>query len=311
LVHHRSLTLRSLSAVPFPKSPVAKRSCTWSPTYRIVVAPLVAELTSDNTAIFHFIDGNCGAVPPEGFEEFFGKPPYYRFIEPDDKDKERPAEDVLTRIRDFPECETPEQTMRELMREGVADSRKSTDTAMNYLFKVMEEQGPFDGIIGYSEGATVAATLLLKEQFRKEEQGIEPMFKCAIFFMGWPPLDPKTYFLVLSDQSERVIDIPTCHISEFLLSFKEFTLRDSLRRRWGGLRSQILRVRVRVRVLTALCSFLTAFLQSEVWILISTDQWRYTILATRTLPTSLTRPRGTLCQERSSSLRSWVIRFEL
>ena len=178
----------------------------------------MTELTSDDTATFHFIDGNCDAVPPQGFEEFFGKPPYYRFIEPDDKDKEKPAEDVLSRIRDFPECETPEQTMRELMREGVADSRKSTDTAMNYLFKVMEEQGPFDGVIGYSEGATVAATLLLKEQLRSEEQGVEPMFKCGIFFMGWPPLDPKTYFLVLSDQSERIIDVPTCHISEFFLS---------------------------------------------------------------------------------------------
>jgi predicted esterase len=104
--------------------------------------------------------------------------------------------------------------MRELMKEGVADSRRSTDTAIKYLLKIMEDHGPFEGIIGYSEGATVAATLLLHEQVRFEERGIPPMFKCAIFFAGWPPMDPKTYAMVLSDESDRMIDIPTCHISK-------------------------------------------------------------------------------------------------
>ena len=190
------------------------------------VAPIVTELTSDDTATFHFINGNCEAVPPEGFEEFFGKPPFYRFIEPDDKETLTETTDVLSRIRDFPECETPEDTMRELMKAGIADSRRSTDTAIKYLFQIMEEHGPFDGIIGYSEGATVAGTLLLHEQMRAEELGIEPMFKCAIFFMGWPPMDPKTYALVLSDESDKTIDIPTCHISEFCLSASELLSPD-------------------------------------------------------------------------------------
>ena len=152
-------------------------------------------------------------MPPEGFEEFFGNPPYYRFIEPDEKETENV--DVLSRIRDFPQCETPEDTMRELMREGIADSRRSTDEAIKYLYGIMAENGPFEGIIGYSEGATVAATLILHEQVRKEEKGVEPTFKCAIFFAGWPPMDPKTYAMVLSDESDRSVDIPTCHISEF------------------------------------------------------------------------------------------------
>lgn len=172
------------------------------------------ELTEDGTATFHFIHGPCTAVPPEGFEEYFGKPPYFRFIEPDQDVETTHDDDVLSRIRDFPDCETPEDTMRELMREGIASSHKSTDQALKFLVKIMEERGPFEGIIGYSEGATVAATLLLHEQRRAVTRGTQPMFKYAIFFAGWPPVDPITHFMVLADESDEVIEIPTCHISK-------------------------------------------------------------------------------------------------
>lgn len=177
-------------------------------------APIVNELTSDNSASFHFINGPCEAIPPEGFEDFFGSPPFYRFIEPDDKETEET--DVLSRIRDFPECDTAEDTIRELFKEGVASSVLSTIRAVDYLFKIMEDEGPFDGIIGYSEGAIVAGTLLLNEQKRRETEGYVPMIKCAIFFAGWPPLDPTTFAMVLSDESDVMIDIHTCHISRSL-----------------------------------------------------------------------------------------------
>jgi hypothetical protein len=106
--------------------------------------------------------------------------------------------------------------MRELMREGIATTHRSTDNALKYLLKIMKDEGPFDGIIGYSEGATVAATLLLHEQRRFKKKGIKPMFKYAIFFAGWPPVDPDRHNIILSDESDEMIDIPTCHISKFL-----------------------------------------------------------------------------------------------
>lgn len=105
--------------------------------------------------------------------------------------------------------------MRELMKEGVASSVLSTSRAIQYLFDIMEQEGPFEGIIGYSEGATVAGTLLLAEQRRRDKLGRQPMIKCAIFFAGWPPLDPTTFAMILSDQSDTLIDIHTCHISTF------------------------------------------------------------------------------------------------
>ncbi len=133
-------------------------------------------------------------------------------------------DDILARIRDFPDCETPEDTMRELMKEGVASSHKSADAALKFLFKVMKEKGPFEGIIGYSEGATVAATLLLHEQRRFQKSGIAPMFKYAIFFAGWPPVAPDSHHMVLSDESDEIIEIPTCHISKPGPFFTQLTL---------------------------------------------------------------------------------------
>lgn len=91
-------------------------------------------------------------------------------------------------------------------------SNQSAKDALSYLYRIMEKEGPFDGIIGYSEGATVAATLILHEQRRFETEGIEPMFKCALFFAGWPPMSPDLDSMVLADESELMITIPTCHI---------------------------------------------------------------------------------------------------
>jgi len=179
--------------------------------FAVQLAPIVKELTSDGTAEFHFIHGPCPTKPPKGFEDYFGNPPYFRFIEPDDPSAEG-ADDVLARIRDFPDCETPEDTMRELMKEGVATSHKSTESTLKLLLRIMEEEGPFEGIIGYSEGATVASTLLLLEQRRFHETGIAPMFKYAIFFAGWPPVDPASHSMLLSDESDEMIEIPSCHI---------------------------------------------------------------------------------------------------
>jgi len=78
----------------------------------------------------------------------------------------------------------------------------------------MDEEGPFDGIVGYSEGATIAGTLLLHEQLLQEKHGRTPMFKFALFFGGWPPMKPTLDGIVLADESELMIDVPTCHISK-------------------------------------------------------------------------------------------------
>lgn len=202
------------------------------------------ELATDDTAELHFVHGPVEAFPPEGFEDYFGPGPHYRLIKP--ATVKEGGSDVLERIRNFPKGATPEDEMRMLLRGGASigkpsgsisdtdsgidvDSESDTSSvndcsdqsaqdALDYLYKIMEEDGPFDGIIGYSEGATVAATLLLHEQKRFEQEGIEPMFKCALFFAGWPPLTPELDSIVLADESDLMVTIPTCHISSSTLN---------------------------------------------------------------------------------------------
>jgi predicted esterase len=99
---------------------------------------------------------------------------------------------------------------------------QSAQDALDYLYHIMETDGPFDGIIGYSEGATVAATLLLHEQRRFETHGVEPMFKCGLFFAGWPPMTPELDTIVLADESDLTITIPTCHVSKYNHGFAHF-----------------------------------------------------------------------------------------
>lgn len=168
------------------------------------------ELESDGSAEFHFIQGPFRVTPPAGYEEFFGGAPYYRFIVPSDIDND--ATDVIERIRDFPQLETPEMTMRELMTFGVARTDDSARKTLDYLYEVMEKEGPFDGVVGYSEGATIAGTLLLHEQMRDREEGRIPKLKCALFFGGWPPMRPTLDGIVLADESDLMIEVPTVHI---------------------------------------------------------------------------------------------------
>jgi len=176
--------------------------------FQVQLMPFLQDLVSDESATFHFIQGPHEAVPPEGYEEYFGGKPYYRFVE---YVEATGGVDVLKKIRDFPEGATAEDMLRELLTDG-ADGRDSLRDAIELLYKIMADEGPFEGILGYSEGASIAATLLLTEQRRFQEHGTPRMFKCGVFFAGWPPMTPELNAMVLADESDITIDVPTCHI---------------------------------------------------------------------------------------------------
>lgn len=70
------------------------------------------------------------------------------------------------------------------------------------------------GLIGYSEGSMIAASLIIEEQRRRKEHGTRRRIERAIFFAGWPPMavvDGQAS-LVLADSSDAMIDIPTFHV---------------------------------------------------------------------------------------------------
>lgn len=97
-------------------------------------------------------------------------------------------------------------------QETVNSVMESAETCFKALLRTLDEQGPFDGILGYSEGATVAATVLLEEKKRFEEEGIPRTLKCAVFFAGWPPIRTGGGDPILVDTDGEVIDLPTVHV---------------------------------------------------------------------------------------------------
>ncbi|KAF4980590.1 hypothetical protein FDECE_17850 [Fusarium decemcellulare] len=80
------------------------------------------------------------------------------------------------------------------------------------LIGVVQSQGPFDGIMGFSEGGIVATTLLLEDARRPYAS-----FKCGILFSAAPPLDPDELWQghIRSLDPEKdgtALHIPTAHV---------------------------------------------------------------------------------------------------
>jgi pimeloyl-ACP methyl ester carboxylesterase len=94
-------------------------------------------------------------------------------------------------------------------------SLESTAKAIAQLETYLEVEGPFDGVIGYSQGATLAATYLIR--FAQLNPAASPPFKCAIFFSGGHPVDPRlldrgVLQLLKPEQPSPLLSLPTASI---------------------------------------------------------------------------------------------------
>lgn len=152
----------------------------------------------------------------KGFEDYFGIGPHYRWI----NDGGIAQYSMLQRIRQLPIGESPEDVMRALRdSEDLADTTEfaavisgpKNEDLLDYLYGTLEEHPAIEGLIGYSEGSCIAASLILDEMRRFQEEGRPRRIKCATFFTGWPPIGPGGK-MVLSDESSLLIDIPTLHV---------------------------------------------------------------------------------------------------
>jgi pimeloyl-ACP methyl ester carboxylesterase len=68
-------------------------------------------------------------------------------------------------------------------------SAESMNLALSQLDAYLASEGPFDGVIGYSQGASLAATYLIRTAQRHPSAPLP--FRYAIFFSGGRPLDPR------------------------------------------------------------------------------------------------------------------------
>ncbi|TPX18762.1 uncharacterized protein E0L32_002619 [Thyridium curvatum] len=83
------------------------------------------------------------------------------------------------------------------------------------LINVVQSQGPFDAIMGFSEGGIIAATLLLEDARRPFAN-----FKCGVFFSAAPPLDPDSLrqgeIRSLNPDMDGIsLCVPTAHVFSY------------------------------------------------------------------------------------------------
>ncbi|KAL2139935.1 hypothetical protein VTI28DRAFT_4480 [Corynascus sepedonium] len=91
--------------------------------------PLISRLEKQGIGQFTFTQGQHETTPPPGFEQYFGPPPVYRFID---------FHGLYEEIRNFPAGEEHEDTMRLFVDNPDHCTWSSVVDAMDVLFQVIE-----------------------------------------------------------------------------------------------------------------------------------------------------------------------------
>lgn len=111
------------------------------------------------------------------------------------------------------------------------DHHNAAALMLEYVRNIIEEDGPFHGVIGGSEGGSAAATVLLDQLELARRAGVPATMKCGIFFVSPPALRGNGKGWVLSgDMSDdRRITVPTCHVfsDEDPLSWMSYCLSNT------------------------------------------------------------------------------------
>jgi predicted esterase len=83
--------------------------------------------------------------------------------------------------------------------------------AYDMIYEAIKEDGPFDGILGFSHGGTLAAGFMAHHAAQNPYDA--PLFRCAIFFNAILPFqmtDEDTP--IWGEEVEGRIKIPTLHV---------------------------------------------------------------------------------------------------
>lgn len=81
---------------------------------------------------------------------------------------------------------------------------------MENVYKFMAARGPFDAIMGFSQGGSLAARLIIRHAETHPHEA--PLFRCAIFLCAGQPWDETGRDFIKSAPDYHPINIPTAHI---------------------------------------------------------------------------------------------------
>ncbi|BCR89671.1 uncharacterized protein ACHE_50869S [Aspergillus chevalieri] len=84
-------------------------------------------------------------------------------------------------------------------------------TALQYTLSIIEKEGPFDAVMGFSQGAALACSLLIHHA--KTHPDESPLFKMAVFICGATVWDVDNGLEALQPTpGTSAVGIPTVHI---------------------------------------------------------------------------------------------------
>ena len=161
------------------------------------------ELAKTDTISFHFVNGPIETPAATGVAKQY-KGPYYRFL---DSRLLHPTQVKFEAKPISRQTQSPEDHCRHLREMGGRGVGSSTACDFVQQYAEYHDGGPYDGILGFSEGASVAAKLILRQSTEKSQCP----FKFAIFVCAIPVfrLDED---ILLADETDERIQIPTAHI---------------------------------------------------------------------------------------------------
>ena len=171
---------------------------------RDVEVPIIYELPKTQSIEFHFLNG-LHEVSRDPMMESHFQGPFFRYH----RQSGANALYAALSMRELAESKiSPENFLRELRRRSPMDFTPEIAIKQVLDFANHSELGPFDGLLGFSEGASVAANILIEQQ---RSSTVNP-FKFAILMCGVPPSRSGDQDFFLADEFSQIITTPTVHV---------------------------------------------------------------------------------------------------
>lgn len=104
--------------------------------FEVQLNPFTGAVEKPGSVEFRWINGSHAATPPDGFDDYFGAKPLYRFIEFDGVGA---FDDIMNNIRDIPTGSTPEETMRLLVGPLAQSNSTAVQTAIDRLLDIIDQ----------------------------------------------------------------------------------------------------------------------------------------------------------------------------
>ena len=153
---------------------------------------------------FHFLGGSHEVPGFPGLESHYHGP-FFRYYGLDAADVTQVAFSMQSLSTSG---SSPEDFSRKVRHLCPGDVNPELATQRVLEFARNSDLGPFDGLLGFSEGASVAANVLMHSE---QSRSLRP-FKCAILICGAPPFRPGNEDPYLADVVGQIISTPTLHI---------------------------------------------------------------------------------------------------